>query len=262
MSGDRSPGVGHLWMLTGFGVAALAGKTMLESFARMHRAGQPARLMAGAAPFAMAGWMFSQLGQRTVEIKSGPATPEVTPPEPVRRRLRVVEPVDEAELTPAAEIPVVVPAPVAEVLETAAAMADAAMPVPDFSEPEAVASPEAVAEPEAVAAGSEPVAEPEAVAAEPEPVAEPEAALFVAERPTALADARARGADDLKRIKGVGPKLEKVLNGLGYFHFDQIAAWDAAELELVDGALEGFSGRATRDDWIGQAAELARETLH
>ena len=226
---------------------------MLESFARMHRAGQPARLMAGAAPFAMAGWMFSQLGQRTVEIKSGPATPEVTPPEPVRRRLRVVEPVDEAELTPAAEIPVVVPAPVAEVLETAAAMADAAMPVPDFSEPEpepeAVASPEAVTEPEAVVAGSE-------------FVAEPEAALFVAERPTALADARARGADDLKRIKGVGPKLEKVLNGLGYFHFDQIAAWDAAELELVDGALEGFSGRATRDDWIGQAAELARETLH
>jgi len=30
----------------------------------------------------------------------------------------------------------------------------------------------------------------------------------------------------------------------------------------VDGALEGFSGRATRDDWIGQAATLARETVH
>ncbi len=252
MSENKSPGVGHLWILAGFGVAALAGKAMLDGFARMHRAGGPARMFTGATPFAMAGWMLGQFGNRSgepaVTASPEPATPKPAASGPTRQRLRVVETAVDAELVPAAEIPAVVPAPVAEVLETAAAVADAAMPVPDFgvSEPEPEPEPELEAEAEAA----------------PEPEPEPEAAPLVAERPTALAAARESGADDLKRIKGVGPKLEKVLNGLGYFHFDQIAAWGAAELEQVDGALEGFSGRATRDDWIGQAATLARETLH
>ena len=60
-------------------------------------------------------------------------------------------------------------------------------------------------------------------------------------------------ADDLKSIEGVGPALEKLLNDLGIFHFDQIAAWGEAEIAWIDGNLKGFKGRATRDKWVAQA---------
>ena len=75
-------------------------------------------------------------------------------------------------------------------------------------------------------------------------------------RPLGL-DAPQGEADDLTRIKGVGPKLEEMLNGMGFFHFDQIAAWGPEELAWVDANLEGFKGRAGRDDWTGQARALA-----
>ena len=68
---------------------------------------------------------------------------------------------------------------------------------------------------------------------------------------------RKAGADDLKLIKGVGPKLEKLLNEMGFYHYDQIAKWGPAELAWVDANLEGFIGRASRDNWIDQAKSLA-----
>ena len=74
--------------------------------------------------------------------------------------------------------------------------------------------------------------------------------------PATLKAARKSGADDLKRIKGVGPKLEKLLNSLGFFHFDQVASWRENEMAWVDQNLEGFKGRATRDNWVAQAKEL------
>ncbi len=76
-------------------------------------------------------------------------------------------------------------------------------------------------------------------------------------KPAALTSARGGKADDLKRINGVGPKLEGTLNGMGVYHFDQIAGWSDKELEWVDGNLEGFYGRASRDEWIPQAKVLA-----
>lgn len=76
-------------------------------------------------------------------------------------------------------------------------------------------------------------------------------------QPQGLAGPRDGKADDLKRIKGVGPKLEAQLNRLGFFHFDQIAAWGASEIAWVDDNLEGFKGRVTRDDWVAQARILA-----
>nr|MCU0912048.1 fused NADH-quinone oxidoreductase subunit E/endonuclease [Paracoccaceae bacterium] len=76
-------------------------------------------------------------------------------------------------------------------------------------------------------------------------------------RPKALKAARKGGPDDLKMIKGVGPKLEAMLHGMGIFHFDQIAAWTDMELAWVDDNLEGFKGRASRDNWIPQARTLA-----
>jgi NADH-quinone oxidoreductase subunit E len=76
-------------------------------------------------------------------------------------------------------------------------------------------------------------------------------------KPAGLDAARGGAPDDLKRIKGVGPKLEELLHSLGYFHFDQIAAWSAAEVAWIDSHLEGFHGRATRDEWVPQARLLA-----
>jgi NADH-quinone oxidoreductase subunit E len=75
--------------------------------------------------------------------------------------------------------------------------------------------------------------------------------------PGALPSARGGKADDLKLVWGIGPKLEKMLHGMGIFHFDQIAAWGAKELAWVDENLEGFKGRASRDEWVKQAAKLA-----
>lgn len=76
-------------------------------------------------------------------------------------------------------------------------------------------------------------------------------------KPQTLNAARGGKADDLKKIKGVGPKLEGVLNGMGFYHFDQVAAWSETELAWVDENLEGFKGRASRDEWVAQAKLLA-----
>ena len=64
-------------------------------------------------------------------------------------------------------------------------------------------------------------------------------------------------ADDLKRIKGIGPRLEQMCNMLGFWHYDQIANWSDAEIAWVDENLQGFQGRVTRDDWVAQAKILA-----
>lgn len=76
-------------------------------------------------------------------------------------------------------------------------------------------------------------------------------------KPKFLSAAREGGPDDLKQIKGVGPKLEKTLHGMGIFHFDQIAGWGPKEQAWIDDNLEGFKGRATRDEWVPQAKTLA-----
>ena len=65
--------------------------------------------------------------------------------------------------------------------------------------------------------------------------------------------------DDLKKIKGVGPKLEKLLHRIGAFYFWQVAEWNKSDVKFVDGFLESFRGRITRDDWVGQARELAKQ---
>ncbi len=73
----------------------------------------------------------------------------------------------------------------------------------------------------------------------------------------AMTGARGGQADNLKEIKGIGPKLEKLCHSLGIYHFDQIADWDKDEIAWMDGNLEGFHGRVTRDNWVGQAKILA-----
>ncbi|MGZ2258310.1 hypothetical protein [Roseobacter sp. A03A-229] len=77
------------------------------------------------------------------------------------------------------------------------------------------------------------------------------------DRPGGFTDTpREGGADDLKKISGVGPKLEETLNSLGIWHFDQVAALTKEDIAWVDERLR-FKGRIERDDWVGQAKTLA-----
>jgi NADH-quinone oxidoreductase subunit E len=68
---------------------------------------------------------------------------------------------------------------------------------------------------------------------------------------------RAGGKDDLKKISGVGPKLEDKLNALGVYHYDQIASWNRANINAVDASLS-FKGRIDREKWVSQAKKLAK----
>lgn len=108
------------------------------------------------------------------------------------------------------------------------------------------------------------------VASQPEPAVSPTArpvarkAARKAEVPApkaavqpAAAVARPDKPDDLKAISGVGPKLEKVLNRSGISTYAQLAALTKAEIADLDARL-GLSGRIGRDDWVGQAAALAK----
>ena len=106
-----------------------------------------------------------------------------------------------------------------------------------------------------------PEAEPEADAKPMAPAAAAPAAApsNVEEREPKLLDKPEGEPDDLKRISGVGPKLEGVLNDLGVYHFRQIASWTATEIAWVDARLK-FKGRIERDDWIAQAKTLVGET--
>jgi NADH-quinone oxidoreductase subunit E len=93
----------------------------------------------------------------------------------------------------------------------------------------------------------------------PAPVA-PQAVQGAPAKPAGLKKARGGKPDDLKVIVGIGPKLEALCHSLGFFHFDQIANWTAAEVAWVDENLEGFKGRVTRDKWVDQAKDLAAKT--
>lgn len=62
--------------------------------------------------------------------------------------------------------------------------------------------------------------------------------------------------DDLKQIKGIGPSIEKTLNGLGVYRFHQIAEMSEFDIDRVARELRGFRSRIYREDWIGQARDL------
>ena len=95
--------------------------------------------------------------------------------------------------------------------------------------------------------------------AKPVSKSNPEPADPAAKKPRTMAAARKAGADDLKQITGLGPKLETALNEIGIWHYDQIAKWGTAEIAWIDDAI-GARGRIERDDWVGQAAALAEKT--
>jgi predicted flap endonuclease-1-like 5' DNA nuclease len=90
----------------------------------------------------------------------------------------------------------------------------------------------------------------------PAPEPAPTPVVKTVPAPAAPASAPA-GADDLSRIKGVGPKLVTLLAELGVTSFAQIAAWSDADVTRIDDQLGRFKGRITRDQWIAQAQLLA-----
>ena len=97
----------------------------------------------------------------------------------------------------------------------------------------------------------------------PKPQAKPAPATEVAPAPAGKPNipAAVGEPDNLRLIKGVGPKLNILLNSLGITRFDQIADWKEAEITEVDQYLDTFSGRITRDAWIDQAKFLAKDDI-
>lgn len=114
-------------------------------------------------------------------------------------------------------------------------------------------APEAI---EPVVSAVEAVAPAQAIVETP-PMADAPAELMPEDFRQPKVEGRPAAPDDLKTISGIGPKLEQVLNGLGVWTYAQIAAWTPAEVAWVDDTL-GFKGRIGRDDWIAQAARLAK----
>ena len=102
------------------------------------------------------------------------------------------------------------------------------------------------------------------VAAKPKPKAKPKTTrkprAKAAPKPKVLyTDGPTDGApDDLKLIKGIGPKFEKDLNGKGIYYFRQIGAWQAKDVKMVEGVIDSFPGRIGRDEWVKQAKGLAK----
>jgi NADH-quinone oxidoreductase subunit E len=122
---------------------------------------------------------------------------------------------------------------------------EASSSVPQASPAKAPASPESAAAPP-----TPPVATPAAL--------EQVSADAQAAPPPSLA--RPEGEpDDLKRISGIGPGIEKTLHELGIFHFRQIAAFTPENVAWVNRHLR-FKGRIEREDWIDQARRLAAES--
>lgn len=144
------------------------------------------------------------------------------------------EPVPAEDLTKPSEPPT----PIAEAKPAAAVKPEASPSAPMAAAPEPIPAPPAEPEPEVAKTVEAPVAE-------------------GGVKPAGLSGPRGGAADDLKKIKGVGPKLEILLNELGFYHFDQVANWTADEVAWVDQNLKGFKGRVTRDNWVEQATLLA-----
>jgi NADH-quinone oxidoreductase subunit E len=127
---------------------------------------------------------------------------------------------------------------------------------PDAGEPvqEERVVPEAAPTP---AAASAP--EPDASSDSEGPVERDAAVEKVREIAARTAGGRDVTNDDLKKIHGVGPKIEKLLKGMGITSFLQVANFTPEDIETVTLALDAFPGRIERDDWVGSADQLYRD---
>lgn len=155
-------------------------------------------------------------------------------------------------------------------------LADVASPPVILADPVVDPAPVTAPQPVAPPPAAMPVAAPKTkAAAKPKadkPKAEPKPKASKAAKPNAAKSGEPKGlvrlkaprkgkADDLQEIEGIGPALEKLVNSLGFYHFDQIAAWTEADVALVDAEMKTFKGRITRDRWVEQAKIIVGEGL-
>ena len=91
----------------------------------------------------------------------------------------------------------------------------------------------------------------------PEPAAAPGMPVSEIAPPPEPAAAPDGPPDPLTRMKGLGPKAEATLNGLGITQYGQIASWSEADIARVDAQMGAFKGRIARDRWVEQARYLA-----
>jgi len=122
----------------------------------------------------------------------------------------------------------------------------------------AVAVEAAQAKPKAAKVAAKPAKKADAKPATEAKAKKPAAEATTGAAPSNLLKAAKGDADDLKKISGVGPALEKKVNAIGVYHFWQIAEWNAEDIAYMDDSLS-FKGRIERDDWIKQAKEFAAE---
>jgi NADH-quinone oxidoreductase subunit E len=194
--------------------------------------------------------------QRTYARIEAPPPPPAAPaaPAPAAAAAAVPAPTQAAKPAPVAPVPAVAK-PVVQATEKPALKFAAAPPPSNYVDLLAQQIKEKKelkakkAEPTKAKAPAVPVAKPKTPATAP---AKSDGA------PEQLAKPRGGKGDDFELIWGVGPGLARTLNKMGFWHFDQIAAWTAKELKWVDANLKGFKGRATRDEWVPQAKKLAK----
>lgn len=92
---------------------------------------------------------------------------------------------------------------------------------------------------------------------EPQEAKKEEKVLNDEEAPELFTQAPQSGQDKLSTIKGIGPVIERQLNELGVYQFEQIASW-TTEQELWIGSKLAFPKRVTREEWVKQAKELVK----
>jgi predicted flap endonuclease-1-like 5' DNA nuclease len=78
-------------------------------------------------------------------------------------------------------------------------------------------------------------------------------------RPRRKLFAKPKEKDDLKKIYGIGPVLERALNKLGVTTFKQIARFTGQDADRVARAIKFFPDRITRDNWRGGAKKEYRK---
>ena len=185
-----------------------------------------------------------QVDRHSSDPEGGPLT--LVDPDLYRAKAPEPAPVRPAPAPPPPAAPVAPPEPKAPAAAPPPPAPVAAPPPP----PAAKEPPPPAAKEPPPAAAPEPPREPAAETAKA-----PAASDGEGTKPGGLSEPRGGVADDLKKISGIGPKIEGILHDLGVFHFDQIAAWTPDNVAWVDGHLR-FKGRIGRENWQEQARTL------
>ena len=153
-------------------------------------------------------------------------------------------------VSPPASVPAPPVAPVVQAAVPAATAAKAKAPMkaatPKKAAAPKIAAPKAAAKPVAEKAKAQKAPKAQLEKVEKAPKAQ-------AAKPAPLSSI----PDNLELIKGLGPKVNNLLKGLGVTSFAQVANWTDADVADIDAKLGAFAGRITRDNWIDQAQLLA-----